>query len=50
MIRMDVIIIITEDSTNSTVTASGINIGHVSLREEGTQRRRHGMELGAFII
>ena len=49
MIRMGVIIIIiiVEDSTNS-VTADGIIIGHVSLGEEGTQRKQYGMELGAL--
>ena len=44
-----IIIIIIEDSTNS-VTAVRIIIGHVSLGEEGTQRKQYGMELGAFTV
>ena len=43
------VIIIIEDSTNS-VTAVEINIGHVSLGEEGPQRKQYGRELGAFTI
>jgi len=49
VIRMGVIIIvIIEDSTNT--AAVGIIIGHVSLGEEGTQRKQYGMELGALTV